>query len=80
MPVSGEQSMSKTGHQFDATILREYDIRGIVGSTLHAADARAIGRAFGTLVRRNGGNQRGGKGMAGDAQLPQAREIALEPE
>jgi phosphomannomutase len=33
-------------HQFDPTILREYDIRGIVGKTLSAADARAIGRAY----------------------------------
>ncbi len=49
--------MSKTGHRFDSTILREYDIRGIVGTTLHAADAGAIGRAFGTLVRRNGGKK-----------------------
>ena len=44
-------------HRFDPTILREYDIRGIVGGTLHAADARAIGRTFGTLVRRNGGKR-----------------------
>jgi phosphomannomutase len=49
--------MSKTGHQFDSTILREYDIRGIVGTTLHTTDAGAIGRAFGTLVRRNGGKK-----------------------
>lgn len=42
-------------HQFDRTILREYDIRGIVGKTLSAADARAIGRAFGTTVKRQGG-------------------------
>ena len=27
-------------HRFDPTILREYDIRGIVGQTLSAADAR----------------------------------------
>ena len=33
-------------HRFDPTILREYDIRGIVGKTLFAADARALGRAF----------------------------------
>ena len=33
-------------HYFDPTILREYDIRGIVGETLSAADARAIGRAY----------------------------------
>ncbi|MBF0391059.1 MAG: phosphomannomutase/phosphoglucomutase [Alphaproteobacteria bacterium] len=42
-------------HRFNPTILREYDIRGIVGETLHEADAAAIGRAFGTLVRRAGG-------------------------
>ncbi len=44
-----------TVHVFDPTILREYDIRGIVGQTLNPADARAIGRTFGTLVRRAGG-------------------------
>ncbi len=37
------------------TILREYDIRGIVGETLDADDLRAIGRGFGTVVRRGGG-------------------------
>jgi len=44
-----------TVHVFDPTILREYDIRGIVGQTLNPADAQAIGRTFGTLVRRAGG-------------------------
>ena len=42
-------------HAFDSTVLREYDIRGIVGKTLHPADAFAIGRCFGTVVARNGG-------------------------
>jgi phosphomannomutase len=42
-------------HIFDPTALREYDIRGVVGKTLHEADARAIGRGFGTIVRRSGG-------------------------
>ena len=36
----------------DPSILRAYDIRGIVGKTLSADDAEAIGRAFGTVVRR----------------------------
>nr|WP_294523412.1 phosphomannomutase/phosphoglucomutase [uncultured Rhodopila sp.] len=44
-------------HDFDPTVLREYDIRGIVGRTLHAADAFAIGRAFGTIVSRSGGKR-----------------------
>jgi phosphomannomutase len=42
-------------HEFDPTLLREYDIRGIVGKTLHPADAFAIGRAFGSVVARAGG-------------------------
>ncbi|MCP9221739.1 phosphomannomutase/phosphoglucomutase [Erythrobacter sp. LQ02-29] len=42
-------------HALDPTILREYDIRGIIGETLEADDARAIGRSFGTLIRRDGG-------------------------
>ena len=42
-------------HTFDSTSLREYDIRGIVGKTLHAADAFAIGRCFGSIVIRAGG-------------------------
>jgi phosphomannomutase len=43
-------------HTFPATSLREYDIRGIVGQTLHPKDAFAIGRTFGSLIRRNGGS------------------------
>jgi phosphomannomutase len=39
----------------DPNILREYDIRGVVGKTLKLEDVRAIGRAFGTLVVRDGG-------------------------
>jgi len=42
-------------HDFDPTSLREYDIRGIVGRTLHPADAFAIGRCFGSVVARAGG-------------------------
>ncbi len=42
-------------HDFHPTLLREYDIRGVVGDTLTEADARAVGRAFGTVVRRAGG-------------------------
>src|SRR5262245_3707968 len=49
--------MTETAHKFDPTVLREYDIRGIVGRTIHPADARAIGRTFGTLVRRKGGRR-----------------------
>ena len=29
-------------HSFDPTVLREYDIRGVIGKTLGPDDARAI--------------------------------------
>ncbi|MEI8395530.1 MAG: phosphomannomutase/phosphoglucomutase [Rhodospirillaceae bacterium] len=40
-----------------STILREYDIRGVVGETLTEADVRAVGRAFGSRVVRGGGSR-----------------------
>src|SRR5690606_13100723 len=42
-------------HTFHPSVLREYDIRGIIGETLGADDARAIGRGFATLLREAGG-------------------------
>ncbi len=45
------------GHRFDPTILREYDIRGVVGRTLSAADAQAIGRAYAVTLRAAGGHR-----------------------
>jgi phosphomannomutase len=44
-------------HRFDPTILREYDIRGIVGTTLFAADAQALGRVFAQRVAAAGGRR-----------------------
>jgi phosphomannomutase len=44
-------------HWFHPTILREYDIRGIVGETLFPADAEAIGRAFASIVLAGGGRR-----------------------
>ncbi|MGU3389199.1 phosphoglucomutase/phosphomannomutase PgmG [Sphingomonas sp. M1A8_2b] len=44
-------------HQFDPTSLREYDIRGIVGTALGPADAVAIGRGFATRIRAAGGHR-----------------------
>ena len=41
-------------HQFNRTILREYDIRGIVGDTLTEADAYALGRTYAALARDEG--------------------------
>ena len=47
--------MAGGGHRFDPSILREYDIRGVVGENLAAADALAVGRTLGTIVARSGG-------------------------
>ena len=44
-------------HTFNATILREYDIRGIVGDTLTEADAYALGRSYAALAREEGANR-----------------------
>ncbi|HEY0013781.1 MAG TPA: phosphomannomutase/phosphoglucomutase [Allosphingosinicella sp.] len=44
-------------HRFHPTSLREYDIRGIVGETLGEDDAEAVGRSFGTVLRRAGGTR-----------------------
>ena len=41
-------------HSFDRTILREYDIRGVVGQTLSEADAYALGRTFAALATDEG--------------------------
>jgi len=41
-------------HQFNPTILREYDIRGIVGETLTEADAYALGRTYAALALEEG--------------------------
>ncbi|MBX7501146.1 phosphomannomutase/phosphoglucomutase [Qipengyuania sp. YG27] len=44
-------------HTFDPTVLREYDIRGIIGETLGPDDARAIGRCFGSMLAEAGGSK-----------------------
>jgi phosphomannomutase len=41
-------------HIFNPTILREYDIRGIVGDTLDEADAYALGRTYAALASDEG--------------------------
>ncbi len=57
-------------HRFDPTVLREYDIRGIVGKTLKPEDAFAIGRCFGSVVVRGGG-QRVAVGYDGRLHSPE---------
>ncbi len=66
---------AQAGHVLHPTILREYDIRGVVGETLETADARAIGRAFAAIVAEAGG-QRVAVGRDGRLSSP-ALEAAL---
>ena len=42
-------------HQFHPTILRAYDIRGIIGKTLFAEDAYAIGAGFAQIIKQKSG-------------------------
>jgi phosphomannomutase len=51
--------MNSFKHHFNPTILREYDIRGIVDKTLFAADLYAVGRAFGTVIAHANGKKAG---------------------
>ncbi len=67
--------MSK-GHRFDPTVLREYDIRGVVGRTLGRDDAEAIGRAFATIAARDGAGKTICVGYDGRVSSPEL-EAAL---
>jgi len=66
-----------SSHSFDPTILREYDIRGVVGDTLSRDDAYAVGRAFGTCVVEAGGDQVA-LGFDGRLTSPRLAEAVLE--
>ncbi len=44
-------------HDFHPSILRSYDIRGIIGKTLSNSDAFAIGITFGSILRKTGKNK-----------------------
>jgi len=41
-------------HSFNRTILREYDVRGVVGQTLFVEDAYALGRSYAALAVSEG--------------------------
>lgn len=44
-------------HNFHSSVLREYDIRGVIDKTLSVHDAYALGQGFGILLRRQKPNQ-----------------------
>jgi phosphomannomutase len=61
--IKGRANMA--GHRFHSSILREYDIRGVVGETLSADDAYHLGRAFGTVLASDVGGAGGGSAALG---------------
>ena len=66
------------GHVFERTILREYDIRGIVDRTLTEADATAIGRAFASIVLGRGGGRRICVGYDGRVSSPRLEAALID--
>lgn len=66
-----------SAHHFHPTVLREYDIRGIVDDTLNARDALMLGRAFGSHVVRDGG-QRVCVGYDGRVSSPELKKALIE--
>ncbi len=64
-------------HRFDPTILREYDIRGIVGTTLFPADAHALGRVFARVLAEAGG-RRAAVGYDGRLTSPELESTLVE--
>ncbi len=55
MTASSAGKEASIGHQFHPTVLREYDVRGILGETLSTADAEALGQAYATILAAEGG-------------------------
>ena len=67
-------------YSFHPTVLREYDIRGVIGETLGPDDARAIGRGFGTLLReaKGGTSANVAVGYDGRVSSPMLEEALIE--
>ncbi|MBT6096560.1 MAG: phosphomannomutase/phosphoglucomutase [Rhodospirillaceae bacterium] len=65
------------GRDLHPTILREYDIRGIVGETLNPEDVAAIARAYGSMLVEAGGN-RIALGYDGRLHSPELEAAASE--
>ena len=63
-------------HHFNPTSLREYDIRGVIGKTLGPDDAYAVGRSFGTRLRRAGG-KKVAVGRDGRASSPELQSALI---
>jgi phosphomannomutase len=67
-----------TAHHFQPTILRAYDIRGIVGETLFAADARALGWHFPHFLNSQHRQPRIAVGRDGRLSSPELHAALIE--
>ncbi len=65
-------------HSFNPTILRQYDIRGIVGDTLHGADAYAIGRSLATIASERHTSIRAVVGYDGRVSSPTLAKYLID--
>ena len=68
------------GHKFHSSILRAYDIRGIVGQTLSPQDAIYIGKTFATSIIRRTGKSNPNIAIAYDGRLssPELKDALIE--
>ena len=73
--MPGGASLSR---RIEPSLFREYDARGIVGETLSVDDARAIGAAFATRVRANGGGARICTARDGRSSSPDLEQALTE--
>ena len=64
-------------HIFHASVLREYDIRGIVGKTLTREDAYALGRGYSALATEEGA-RRIAVGRDGRTHSPELESALVE--
>ncbi|NBX65415.1 MAG: phosphomannomutase/phosphoglucomutase [Proteobacteria bacterium] len=71
-------SQKPQSYRFDPEILREYDIRGIVGKNLSATDAYYVGLAYGTFVKRETGGNRICLGYDGRHSSPDFQKAMVE--
>ena len=72
------KSISSTTYQFHPSILREYDIRGVIGETLSASDALHIGKSFATFIIRHSGNKTICVGRDGRLSSPELEAALVE--
>lgn len=77
-PSNAAANPKPEAYRFDPEILREYDIRGIVGKNLSATDAYYVGLAYGTFVKRQTGGNRVCLGYDGRHSSPDFQKAMVE--